>query len=99
VCSLYDFKREICKPVLKLDFTAHGIIESLSEFGLGTLTQALEPIAKLQSTNYLLHNSVSDLGTDHADELLVRIPPLLVHIVDSPWDLLEIAGGSMEEAG
>jgi hypothetical protein len=24
--------REICKPVLKLDFTAHCIVESLSEF-------------------------------------------------------------------
>jgi hypothetical protein len=24
--------REICKPVLKLDFTAHGTIEPLSEF-------------------------------------------------------------------
>ncbi len=41
----------------------------------------------------------SDLGTDHADELLVRVPPLLVHIVDGPWDLLEIAGGGVEEAG
>jgi hypothetical protein len=27
-------EREICKLVLKLDFTAHGITESLSEFGL-----------------------------------------------------------------
>ncbi len=99
MCGLYDFKREICKPDLKLDFAAHGIIESLSEFGLGTLTQALEPIAKLRRTNYLLHNLFSDLGTDHADELLVRISSLLVHIVDGPWDLLEIAGGSMEEAG
>ena len=27
-------KRDICKPVLKLDFTAHGIMESFSEFGL-----------------------------------------------------------------
>ncbi len=25
---------EICKPIWKLDFTAHGIMESLSEFGL-----------------------------------------------------------------
>jgi hypothetical protein len=25
-------ERDICKPVLKLDFTAHGIKESLSEF-------------------------------------------------------------------
>jgi hypothetical protein len=25
----------MCKPVLKLDFTALGIMESLSEFGLG----------------------------------------------------------------
>jgi hypothetical protein len=29
-----DLYREICTPVLKLDFTAHGIIEPLSEFGL-----------------------------------------------------------------
>jgi hypothetical protein len=28
-----DLYREICKPVLKLDFTAHGIMESLSELG------------------------------------------------------------------
>jgi hypothetical protein len=26
--------REISKPALKLDFTAHGIMKSLSEFGL-----------------------------------------------------------------
>ncbi len=31
-----DLSREICKPVLKLDFAAHGLIESLSEFQLGT---------------------------------------------------------------
>jgi hypothetical protein len=30
---MIDLLREIRKPVLKLDFTAHGIIESLSEFG------------------------------------------------------------------
>jgi hypothetical protein len=28
-------EKEICKPVLKLDFTVHGIMESPSEFGLG----------------------------------------------------------------
>jgi hypothetical protein len=34
--GLYDFGlwREICKPVLKLDFRAHGIMESLSEYRL-----------------------------------------------------------------
>jgi hypothetical protein len=26
---MIDLKREICKPVLKLDFTAHGTIEFL----------------------------------------------------------------------
>jgi hypothetical protein len=33
---MIDLLREICKPVLKLDFnfTAHGIVESLSEFEL-----------------------------------------------------------------
>jgi hypothetical protein len=30
--------REICKPVLELDFTAHGVMGSLSEFGLNDLT-------------------------------------------------------------
>jgi hypothetical protein len=29
---IIDLQREICKPVVKLDFTAHGIMESLSEF-------------------------------------------------------------------
>jgi hypothetical protein len=33
VCMI-DLQREICKPGLKLDFTAHGITEYLSEFGL-----------------------------------------------------------------
>jgi hypothetical protein len=32
---MIDLWREICKPVLKLDFSAHGIMESLSEFELG----------------------------------------------------------------
>ncbi len=27
---IIDFQREVCKPFLKLDFTSHGIIESLS---------------------------------------------------------------------
>ncbi len=31
---MIDLQREICKPGLKLDFTAHGITEYLSEFGL-----------------------------------------------------------------
>ncbi len=33
---VYDWsiKRDLYRPVLKLDFTAHGIMESLSEFGL-----------------------------------------------------------------
>jgi hypothetical protein len=30
---MIDLYSEICKPVL-MDFTAHGLIESLSEFGL-----------------------------------------------------------------
>jgi hypothetical protein len=30
---MIDLQREICKPVLKLDLTAHGILESFSEFG------------------------------------------------------------------
>jgi hypothetical protein len=32
--DLYDWslEREICKPVLKLDFTTHDIMESLPEF-------------------------------------------------------------------
>jgi hypothetical protein len=30
-------KREICKPVLKLDFTAQGIMESFLEFGISVL--------------------------------------------------------------
>ncbi len=33
---MIDLYTEICKPVLQLDFTAHGIVESLSEFGLGS---------------------------------------------------------------
>ncbi len=31
---IMDLYREICKPVLELDFTSHGIKDSLSEFGL-----------------------------------------------------------------
>jgi hypothetical protein len=31
---MINLMRGICKLVLKLDFTAHGIMESLSEFGL-----------------------------------------------------------------
>ncbi len=31
---MIDLYREICKTVLKLDFKAHTIMESLSEFGL-----------------------------------------------------------------
>jgi hypothetical protein len=27
-----DLETEICNPVLKLDFTAHGLIKYLSEF-------------------------------------------------------------------
>jgi hypothetical protein len=30
---MIDLQKETSKPVLKLDFTAHGIMESLSEFG------------------------------------------------------------------
>ncbi len=30
---MIDLQREICKPALKLDFTAHSTMESLSEFG------------------------------------------------------------------
>jgi hypothetical protein len=28
---MIDLRREICKPIIKLDFTAHDIMESLSE--------------------------------------------------------------------
>jgi hypothetical protein len=28
-----DLYREICKPILKLVFTVHGLMKSLSEFG------------------------------------------------------------------
>jgi hypothetical protein len=31
-----DLLREVYQPVLKLKFTVHGIMESLSEFGLWT---------------------------------------------------------------
>jgi hypothetical protein len=31
---MIDLLREICKLALKEDFTAHSIMESLSEFGL-----------------------------------------------------------------
>jgi hypothetical protein len=31
---MFDLLREIYKPVLILDFTAHGKMESLSEYGL-----------------------------------------------------------------
>ncbi len=34
VYILISTKREVSKPVLKLDFTAHGIMDSPSEFGL-----------------------------------------------------------------
>ncbi len=30
---MIDVSQQICQPVLKLDFTAHDIMESLSEFG------------------------------------------------------------------
>ncbi len=36
---MIDLQRKICKPVLKLDFTARGILESLSEFGLCMVSQ------------------------------------------------------------
>jgi hypothetical protein len=29
---MIDLSKEICKQVLKLDFTAHGLLEPLSEF-------------------------------------------------------------------
>jgi hypothetical protein len=31
--NIIDLQTEICNPVLKLDFTAHGKMKSLSEFG------------------------------------------------------------------
>jgi hypothetical protein len=40
---LIDIYRIIRILVLKLDFTAHGIIESLSEFGPGDVTLPLSP--------------------------------------------------------
>ena len=30
--QMIDLQREFCKPVIKLDLTAHGILEFLSEF-------------------------------------------------------------------
>jgi hypothetical protein len=39
---MIDLSREICKQVLKLDFTAHGIMESLSEFGLSNSTYLVQ---------------------------------------------------------
>jgi hypothetical protein len=36
---MMDLLREICKPFLKLDFTGHGIMKFLSEFGLGVHIQ------------------------------------------------------------
>ncbi len=47
---LYDFdlyKRD-CKPVLKLDFTAHDITESLSEFALRYLLTHVAVMMPLQ---------------------------------------------------
>jgi hypothetical protein len=35
---MIDLSRKICKPVLKLDFTAHGLMESLSELQLRNST-------------------------------------------------------------
>jgi hypothetical protein len=36
---MVDLQREICKPVPKLDFSAHSIMKSLSEFRLGVYTE------------------------------------------------------------
>jgi hypothetical protein len=38
---MFDLQREICKPVLILDFTAHGKMESLSEYGLRLFLEGL----------------------------------------------------------
>ncbi len=37
---MIDLQREICKLVFKLDFTADGIMESLTEFGSSAITSA-----------------------------------------------------------
>ncbi len=39
---MIDLQREICKPALKLDFTAHSMMESLSEFGPGVVVGQTE---------------------------------------------------------
>ncbi len=36
------------------------------------------------------------LRRNHAHELLLMIVPLLVHIIDGPWRLLEVAGDGMD---
>ncbi len=41
---MIDLYRKKCKPVLKLDFTAHCITESLSEFGLGRLEKTKKSV-------------------------------------------------------
>jgi hypothetical protein len=38
---MLNLLREICKPVLILDFTAHGKMESLSKFGLRLFLEGL----------------------------------------------------------
>ncbi len=38
---MFHLQREICKPVLKLDFMAHGKMESLLEFGLRQFLEGL----------------------------------------------------------
>jgi hypothetical protein len=51
---MIDIEREICKPILKLDFKSHGIIESLSEFGQRqekSLRDALNNIIKNKLNN------------------------------------------------
>jgi hypothetical protein len=48
--------REICKPVLKPDFSAHGLMESLSEFGPWHLDSYLRRCEQISlHVGYLLH--------------------------------------------
>ncbi len=52
---------KICKPVLKMDFTAHGIVESLSELGLRSLTLAkfVKPVAAIEQRPNLSLSQIS----------------------------------------
>ncbi len=73
----------MCKPLLKLDFTAYGIMESLSEFGLcGWYEFRLSDRRSMDVfTVYVLFVHFPWLSADHLSH---RMPTSLIVAVDQP---------------